>query len=36
MPQGFVEQPQNLGVVDRLLTCWDRPYAEAYSSQCER
>lgn len=33
--EGFVEEPQNLGVVDRLLTCWDRPYGEAYTSDCE-
>ncbi len=34
MPEGFVEQPQNLGVVDRLLACWDMSYADAYSGAC--
>lgn len=34
MPDGYVEQPQNLNVVDRLLTCWDAPYADAYSGAC--
>ena len=35
MPEGFVDQPQNLGVVDRLLTCWDASYAAAYEGDCE-
>lgn len=30
MPEGFVERPQNLDVVDRLLNCWDEPYSRAY------
>lgn len=34
MPEGFVEQPENLAVVDRLLRCWDAPYADAYSGAC--
>lgn len=34
MPDGYVEQPQNLNVVDRLLTCWDAPYPDAYSGDC--
>lgn len=35
MPDGFVDQPQNLGVVDGLLACWERPYADAYGGSCE-
>ncbi|WP_306014942.1 hypothetical protein [Oceanicaulis sp. MMSF_3324] len=35
MPEGFVEQPDNLPVVDRLLLCWDHPYADAYSGACQ-
>lgn len=35
MPDGFIDQPQNLNVVDRLLACWDASYAEAYSGECE-
>lgn len=35
MPDGFIDQPQNLNVVDRLLACWDASYAEAYSGDCE-
>lgn len=31
MPEGFVERPQNLDVVDRLLDCWGAPYARAYA-----
>jgi hypothetical protein len=31
MPDGFVEQPQNLGVVDGLLACWDAPSCPASS-----
>jgi hypothetical protein len=34
MPEGFVEEPQNLSVVDRLLACWDMSYADAYSGAC--
>ena len=30
MPEGFVERPQNLDVVDGLLACWGRPYSQAY------
>lgn len=30
VPDGFVERPQNLDVVDRLLECWDHPYSRAY------
>ena len=35
MPEGFVEQPQNLSVVDRLLTCFGQPYSDAYSGRCK-
>lgn len=31
-PDGFVTQPQNLNVVDKLLACWGRPYAQAYGT----
>ncbi|MGY6628684.1 MAG: hypothetical protein ACXIVL_09205 [Oceanicaulis sp.] len=35
MPEGFVERPQNLDVVDSFLACWGRPYSEAYGQRCE-
>lgn len=35
MPEGFVEQPQNLNVVDRLLNCFEGSYAGAYSGECD-
>lgn len=35
MPEGFVEQPQNLSVVDGLLSCWDHPYSVAYGGHCD-
>ena len=35
MPDGFVEQPQNLSVVDGLLACWDQPYSMAYGGHCD-
>jgi hypothetical protein len=34
MPDGFVEQPQNLSVVEGLLACWDHPYSVAYGGHC--
>lgn len=34
MPEGFVDEPQNLTVVERLLACIGRPYGEAYG-ECE-
>jgi hypothetical protein len=34
VPDGFVEQPQNLNVVDNLLACFGRSYAEAYGTAC--
>lgn len=34
VPDGFVEQPQNLNVVDNLLACFGRSYAEAYGTDC--
>ncbi|MEM1246425.1 MAG: hypothetical protein AAGK22_08635 [Acidobacteriota bacterium] len=34
---GFEMQwPPNLDVVDGLLRCFDRPYAEAYGASCRR
>lgn len=35
MPDGFVEQPQNLSVVDGFLKCWDHPYSVAYGGRCD-
>ncbi|MEM1081593.1 MAG: hypothetical protein AAGH65_08435 [Pseudomonadota bacterium] len=35
MHEGFVEQPQNLGVVDRLLACFGQSYRDAYGGQCQ-
>ncbi len=35
MPEGFVEQPQNLPVVDRLLSCFEGSYAGAYGGECD-
>ncbi|MGX6646309.1 hypothetical protein ACWCOP_00010 [Maricaulaceae bacterium MS644] len=35
MPEGFVEQPQNLSVVDRLLSCFEGSYAGAYGGECD-
>lgn len=35
MPDGFVEQPQNLSVVDGFLKCWDHPYSVAYGGHCD-
>ena len=35
VPDGFVEQPQNLNVVDSLLACFGRTYSEAYGVSCE-
>lgn len=34
-PDGFVEQPQNLNVVDRFLACFGGSYAGAYSGECD-
>ncbi|MEQ8404814.1 MAG: hypothetical protein RKE49_06940 [Oceanicaulis sp.] len=34
-PDGFVEQPQNLNVVDRLLECFEGSYAGAYTGRCD-
>ena len=36
MPEGFVEQPMNLNVVDRLLSCFASDYGEAYAGSCDR
>ncbi len=35
MPSGFVTDPPNLPVVDRLLECWGGSYRAAYSGQCD-
>lgn len=36
MPPGFVEQPQNLSVVAKLLSCFGRSYKDAYGGDgCE-
>ncbi len=35
MPEGFVDEPQNLSVVRRLLKCFGQPYSEAYGD-CEK
>ncbi|MEJ2535195.1 MAG: hypothetical protein P8008_06950 [Gammaproteobacteria bacterium] len=34
MPEGFVEEPENLTVLDRLLRCFDSDYASAYNGDC--
>ena len=34
MPESFVEEPQNLSVLDRLLRCFDSEYAAAYNGDC--
>ena len=34
MPEGFVDEPQNLAVLDRLLRCFDSDYASAYDDDC--
>lgn len=31
-PDGFVTQPMNLNVVDKLLACWGQPYTQAYGT----
>lgn len=30
MPDGFIDKPQNLSVLDRLLRCFEQPYSAAY------
>ncbi|MFN1834277.1 hypothetical protein AB2B38_003350 [Balneola sp. MJW-20] len=34
MPDGFVESPQNLNVLDRLIECFDSNYEVAYQGDC--
>ena len=34
MPDGFVEEPQNLNVLDRLIECFESDYKEAYKGNC--
>ncbi len=31
MPDGFIDKPQNLSVLDRLLRCFEQPYSAAYN-----
>ncbi|MGJ3231765.1 MAG: hypothetical protein ACFE0P_08205 [Oceanicaulis sp.] len=35
LPEGFVERPQNLNIVDRLLACFEGSYQGAYSGRCD-
>lgn len=35
MPDGFVDEPANLSVLDGLLTCFEAPYSQAYGRQCQ-
>jgi hypothetical protein len=35
MPSGFVTEPANLPVVDRLLDCFDADYGTAYQGECD-
>ncbi|MEM9233378.1 MAG: hypothetical protein AAGA69_03970 [Pseudomonadota bacterium] len=35
MPEGFVDAPQNLNVVQRFVDCFGEPYRQAYSS-CDK
>ena len=35
MPEGFVTEPQNLPVLDRMGSCWGAPYYDAYGGTCE-
>lgn len=30
MPKGFIDEPGNLSVLNQLITCFDKPYSEAY------
>lgn len=34
MYDGYVDQPMNLTVVDKLLRCFDQPYRSAYAGKC--
>lgn len=34
MPDGFVDKPQNLAVVEGFLACFGKPYEEAYGPAC--
>ena len=34
MYEGFLYEPSNLGTVNGLLACFDKPYREAYSQEC--
>lgn len=35
MPPGFVDEPQNLNVLDGLLACFDETYERAYGRGCQ-
>ncbi|WP_203291171.1 hypothetical protein [Maricaulis parjimensis] len=35
MPRGFVTEPDNLPVVNRLLDCFDADYRSAYFGECD-
>lgn len=35
MPPGFVDEPQNLNVLDGLLACFDETYERAYGRSCQ-
>ncbi|MDF1767605.1 hypothetical protein [Maricaulis sp.] len=34
MPDGFVDEPSNLNILDDFIACWDRNYADAYGRAC--
>lgn len=35
MPEGFVDEIQNLSVVEGLVACFGKPYSIAYSRECQ-
>jgi len=35
MPKGFVDEPANLSVLNQFITCFDKPYSEAYG-KCDK
>lgn len=35
VPEGFITDPPNLPVIDRLRTCWGSNYQTAYRGQCD-
>lgn len=36
MPEGFIDEPQNLTPLNNLIACFGRPYEEAYHGKCEK